>query len=61
MTDSPQMTASEDRCVRAPREEWEEDAHEGALGRIELRAILAGREAAIARFRDFKQRLLRRR
>jgi hypothetical protein len=55
------MVESEDRRASGPREDWEEDAHEGALGRIELREILAGREAAIARFRDFKQRLLRRR
>jgi len=61
MTDGPRMVESEDRRAGGPGEDWEDDAHEGALGRIELRAILAGREAAIARFRDFKQRLLRRR
>jgi hypothetical protein len=55
------MDESVERRARAPGEEWEEDAHHGALGRVELREILAGREAAIARFRDFKQRLLRRR
>jgi hypothetical protein len=60
MTDIPGTVETERRRAWT-REECEEDAHEGALGRIELRAILAGREAAIARFRDFKQRLLRRR
>ena len=61
MTDIPGTIEPERTRVRTPREECEEDSHEGALGRVELRAILAGREAAIARFREFKQRLLRRR
>ena len=60
MTDIPGTVETQRRRARTPREECEEDAHEGALGRIELRAILDGREAAIARFRDLKQRLLRR-
>jgi hypothetical protein len=53
--------ATQARRYAAPISEHAETDDEGAVGERELRVMLAQRDAATARFRELKRRLLRRR